>query len=168
LNISGYLGEIPRLRYGNDKITDPILLAEKVGLPKTPYILNELRSWIDLNSSMAEQYNILLSDLFYWEIKYGNWGVQFSSELDIAIEEFYPFNCRDLVLTLYSAEENLRTNYNPVVYIQLIKSMKKSLLRFKINGFNPLSTLKVRRKLKFHRVLKGIHLFDILKQLKRT
>lgn len=165
LNISGFLGEIPRLRYGKDKISTAAEFADKVGVNKSDYVIEELQKWIDKNKATCESQNILLTDLYYWEMKMGNWGAQFPAELDIAIEEIYPFNCRDLLILLISPKDSLRTYYNPVIYIQLIKQLWAKLLMFPINRVDPLNTIRIRRKNKFFKILKKIFVYSILKRV---
>lgn len=127
ININGNISEVCRNYYlksynGDvDKVSSEELAA-LYGYPDDQFVANEISIWqesIDLKDN--DSINIL--DLLYWEQKMGNWGAQYPSEQDIAIEELSPFNCRLLIETLLSSSREMRAAPSYSLYSELIKYM---------------------------------------------
>ena len=107
VNISGNGSEICRTdcetyNYLNPHQTTIDDLVRCLSQPGGQFVKNEVEKWqADFLASGIKDYNIL--DMLYWEQRLGNWGAQYPAEQDIAIEEFSPFNCRLLIMTLLAA-----------------------------------------------------------------
>jgi len=144
ISINGNASEIVRSFYGYnhpDNI-DGAYLAKINGYPNIEYIISSLDKWLEQAREFALIQNIDLIDLFYWEQRMGNWGSMFQAEQDIAIDEFCPFNNRQLLLLMMNADKKYRTGPNYILYQRIINSLWPETLSEPINPLNFKSKLK--------------------------
>ena len=143
INISGNCGEIVRNFYGNQKINDFKNLALLTELNNYKYVNNEIKKWVEESRNFAKEHNIPLSDLFYWEQRVGNWGTLYSFEQDIAIEEFCPFNNKEILLAFFCITSEMRKYPDYKFLKKLINSLWSETL---IEPINPVYGIKPRLK----------------------
>lgn len=105
--LNGNGGEIFRnyydktCRYAPEKLDTETILSLMGHNDQPEFLVNEINTWMgDIHLPNYLSSNML--DFLYWEQRIGNWGAQFPSEQDIAVEEISPFNCRLLISNLLS------------------------------------------------------------------
>ena len=133
INVNGAVSEIARHQYGHiDMASTPQELAEKVGYGDFNFVIKELEKW--LNGIPEEVKNDMeISDLFFWEQREGNWAALQKAEQDIALDDFSPFNNRELIMTLYEVDSNKRIPENYTLYRDIIEYLWPELLKYPIN-----------------------------------
>lgn len=77
-------------------------------------------------------YNTL--DMFYWEEKMGNWLANGRSSMGSVIEDFSPFNCRELMMIFLGVDEKYRGRYNSMFHRKVIEKLCPEALQEPING----------------------------------
>jgi len=115
-----------------DKVT-ALNLARLLHLHNSKYAVREISKWLEKSINYSKKYKIDIEKLFYWEIRFGSWGPMFNSELDIAVEEFSPYNCRDLINVMLSIPIHYRTKPNVTIYSRVISNLWPELLDIPIN-----------------------------------
>lgn len=124
INLNGNCSEICRNFYDKYGSADQQhlsigQLADLFGFPKSRFVHDELERWkAELGCCVSR--NIQLLDMLYWEQRMGNWGGQYLSEQDIAIEQISPFNNRRLIKTLLSVPTEFRVAPHFRLYHDLI------------------------------------------------
>lgn len=89
--------------------------------------------WLKEKKDFARDKNLDLMKLFYWEMRMPNWGSQYQQEADLAMEEFAPFNNREIILRLLDLSKN--KDYKDV-FDDIIYYLAPKLLAFPINPRN--------------------------------
>ena len=122
---------------------------------------SEFEKWLNEIKTITSKFGINILDLFYWEQRIGNWCANFGAELDIAIERFYPFNCRKLLEILLSINKKYRKYPDYTLYKELIKQLWSDTLKEPIN---PIKIIKKLRNL-IILFLNKIHLYPLVKSV---
>lgn len=133
VNASGNISDLCRTAYGCEPINDPIDLLWYQNLSESTYAKNAIEDWFLESKTLCNTLGYNLRDLFFWEQALGNWGSMFAAELDIAIDEFYPFGTRRLVETILAVDESLRPYENSQVHRRIIELLWPELLSQPIN-----------------------------------
>jgi len=132
VNISGVVGELCRSRYGDKREVSAKKLAAIFGRDDSIYAVQMAQKWLDeIKISKLEDTGVNIWDLFYWEQFIGNWGVAGQASSDLAIEEFFPFNCRDIIELSYGLDD-LSYEDSPL-FIALINHMWPEALSEPVN-----------------------------------
>lgn len=95
--------------------------------------------WLKEKKDFARNKNLDLMKLFYWEMRMPNWGSQYQQEADLAMEEFAPFNNREIILRLLDLSKN--KDYKDV-FDDIIYYLDPKLLDFPINPRNKKEKLR--------------------------
>lgn len=136
--LNGNGGEIFRNYYDKTCRYDPAKLDTKtiIGLmghdERPEFLVDEINTWMD-NIQLPNHQKLNMLDFLYWEQRIGNWGVQFPSEQDIAVEEISPFNCRLLIGNLLSIPREDRAAPNYPLIRDIILRLWPEVLDFPIN-----------------------------------
>ena len=145
ININGSGGEILRrvYQYYEKKggVDIDTLLRTRV---YNDFFKSEIEEWYSKTIDFVDSYNLQILDLFYWEQRLGNWHALFDYEQDIAIEEFTPFNNKDLLLSILQLAPELRQKYNPWICIEIMKKLWPEVLS---EPFNPILGLNPKRRM---------------------
>jgi hypothetical protein len=166
VNVSGNAGEITRTSYGTYPVQSITDLLALVDLSHSEYTVASLKDWYTEAKPRCEALGYNLLDLFYWEQRMGNWGSMFAAELDIAIDEFYPFGMRRLVETILAVDEKLPPQDNSSVYRRMIELLWPELLTEPINPVGwRVRTVKLLKKAGKH-ILVRFGLFTLVKTLR--
>lgn len=133
VNASGNISDLCRTAFGVEMVTHPkdLLWFEK--LSDSEYAGFSISNWYWETKTLCDTLGYNLRDLFFWEQHLGNWGSMFAAELDIAIDEFYPFGTRRLVETILAVDERLRPYNNSRVHRRMIEILWPELLSQPIN-----------------------------------
>ncbi len=108
------------------------VLASTLGYKDVSFVMYQLEEWREnLNIKCAPNFSIF--DMLYWEQRLGNWGSQYPSEQDIAIDEFSPYCSRLLIETLMMTPREYRVAPNFKLYRHLIQAMWPETLTIPIN-----------------------------------
>ena len=135
ININGNCAEVIKDTYNNqNKKLTYIQFVKKVGENNSiDYIQKSIKKYYYDNIDFCTANNIDICNLFHWEIKQGQWGSLYPFEQDIAIEEFSPFNNRELLLLGLKADPYVRTsksNYKLFKDIILIRCPELMFIKF--------------------------------------
>jgi hypothetical protein len=133
VNASGNISDLCRTIYGINPVHEITNLLALVHLSDSEYAAASLNDWYAEAKPRCDALGYNLRDLFFWEQKLGNWGSMFAAELDIAIDEFYPFGTRRLVETILAIDEKLRPYDNSSVHQKMIELLWPELLSAPIN-----------------------------------
>ena len=132
VNVSGNAGELCRSRFGRKTDITAKDLASVFGRDDSQYAIQQSQKWLDdISENNIEEMGVNILDLFYWEQFMGNWGAAGQAGLDIAIDEFYPFNCRHIIELSYGLD-NLPYEDSPL-FIALMNNMWPEALSEPIN-----------------------------------
>lgn len=131
IHVSGNNSAVFKSYYKKSTARDGKDVAKLVGLPRNLRIFNdEFDAWLKERKVFANENDIDLMKLFYWEMRMPNWGVQYQQEADLAMEEFAPFNNREIILRLLEMSKN--KPYSEV-FDDIINYFDPKLLTFPIN-----------------------------------
>lgn len=133
VNASGNISDLCRTVYGINPVHEIADLLALVHLSNSEYAADSLKEWYAEAKQSCDALGYNLRDLFFWEQVLGNWGSMFAAELDIAIDEFYPFGTRRLVETILAIDEKLRPYTNSKVHRRIIEMLWPELLSEPIN-----------------------------------
>jgi hypothetical protein len=133
VNASGNISDLCRTFFGINPVHDIVDLLAPVRLSNSEYAVSSLKTWYSEANSRCQSFGYNLRDLFFWEQVLANWGSMFAAELDIAIDEFYPFGTRRLVETILAVDERLRPYSNSSVHRRMIELLWPELLSEPIN-----------------------------------
>jgi len=137
LNVGGNVTEIARNFYNStDNPNTAEKLAEIFREGGDKFVIRNFEKWLNETKTIASKFGIDILDLFYWEQRIGNWCASFGADLDIAIEHFYPFNCRKLLEILLSVNKKYRKYPDYSLYKELIKQLWPDTLKEPINPLN--------------------------------
>lgn len=134
VNITGNSGEIMRSYYNyNSANVNSEIITSLIGYSNSDYANNEIKKWYLKANEYAKKYDLDILDLFYWEQRMSNWGAKYPFEQDIAIEEFSPFNNKELILNVFNVKRRKRSYPNYFFFKDLIKSLWEESLDEPIN-----------------------------------
>ncbi len=135
VNVSGVVGELCRSRYGDKREVSAKKLAAIFGRDDSIYAVKMAQKWLDeIEVDNVEATGVNVWDLFYWEQFIGNWGVAGQASSDLAIEEFFPFNCRNIIELSYGLKD--LSYENSPLFIALINHMWPEALSEPVNPKN--------------------------------
>ena len=135
INVNGNCTEIVRFYYGHTRseITFDMLLAFAGYGNSIPYFTAQLQKWYVTAKPYAEENDISLLDLFYWEQRIGNWHALWTSEQDIAMEEVSPFNNRSLLTAIFKVNPKHRISPHFTFFKKLTQHLWGEVLSEPIN-----------------------------------
>lgn len=140
IHISGNNSAVFKSYYKNSYPKNGAELSKLVGIPKNLTIFNDdFDRWLKVKKDFARDKNLDLMKLFYWEMRMPNWGSQYQQEADLAMEEFAPFNNREIILRLLDLSKN--KDYKDV-FDDIIYYLDPKLLDFPINPRNKKEKLR--------------------------
>jgi hypothetical protein len=126
---------LPNVKGGEVSARD---LAELCGIGTHPFLMKAFDKWL----SESEAHNVHLLDLFCWEQIAGRKQALIRAQYDIAHESFSPFNCRSLLVTMLSVDEDYRRPPGHTFLRELIENLWAEVLSVPIN---PPEKLSIRR-----------------------
>lgn len=155
LLIGGNVSEITRNYYGISNGVSAKKLAELFGRPHNKYAIEQCEIWLSEISQEIMDLNVNIYDLFYWEQRLGNWGAMFPTELEISLEEFFPFNSRELLELFLGVNKKYRRKNNHLFKV-IINELWPELLEF---PFNPNDNFRetiihITKKIKLYSLIK--------------
>lgn len=133
VNASGNISDLCRSFYGINPVHEINDLLALERLSNSEYAADSLKEWYAEAKRGCDAFGYNLRDLFFWEQNLANWGSMFAAELDIAIDEFYPFGTRRLVETILAVAGKLRPYENSNVHRRIIELLWPELLSEPIN-----------------------------------
>ncbi|MEZ4796333.1 MAG: hypothetical protein R2785_04090 [Flavobacteriaceae bacterium] len=99
--VSGNGGALIRSIYNEQDFKTNESICKAIEYEPKGFHLKALNEWLSTAKKYASENTLLLSDLFYLEIRLGKWGNKMVHELDISgIEEFTPYNNRHIMFSL--------------------------------------------------------------------
>jgi len=133
--MTGNVSEIARCAYGPPSSTEMTAetLAELEHMRSNSFAVRQTAKWLATAKPVAQQCDIDILDMFYWEQRIGNWAAMTFTEADIANETFAPYNCRRLLTTLLSVDEEYRFPPDYQLHTRLIEHMWPETLKLPIN-----------------------------------
>ncbi len=133
INVNGNGGEILRRCYHGLPFSDALFISKVIGYERIPFVIGEVRRWLKASKEFAKRYKIRLNELFYWEQRMGNWHARYQRDQDVAIEEFSPFNNKDLLLTGLELKRSSRRLRDVGVITSIVELLWPELLSIPIN-----------------------------------
>jgi len=131
--ITGDVAEIFKCYYRLKKLNGTDVsasdLAQLCGIGTHPFLIKAFERWL----SSAEPQNIHLLDLFCWEQIAGRKQALIRGQYDVAHESFAPFNCRSLLVTMLSADEEYRRPPEHKFLTELMEQVWPEVLSVPIN-----------------------------------
>lgn len=97
------------------------------------FVKEQYQKWVDDNAVTLKDNGYHILDMFYWEEKMGNWLANGRSAMGSVIEDFSPFNCRELMVVFLSVDEKYRDRYYPVLHKEIIKQLSVNALKVPVN-----------------------------------
>ncbi len=133
MSISSHVSETIRFYRGSIKEANGKLFATYVGYKAgNEYVEKKCQEWIDNNIQITRDMNIDMGVLFYWEEGL-SWEASHRTETDIAIEEYTPFSCRNLLSMLASVDPSYRNKYTCPLYKRMMEKLWPEVLSEPIN-----------------------------------
>jgi hypothetical protein len=134
-------------------------LARLNGFEGIEFIETTYGDWINENAMVFKERGFNILDMFYWEEKMGNWLANGRTATNTFIDDFSPFNCKNLMTLFLSVDEKYRDRYNPIFHKKIIERMSKDTLMVPINGNLKYSVIKWLVILKIYPIYKKIQLY---------
>lgn len=114
--VSGNGGATIRSIYKEDDFKNSTSICKTIELESSVYNLKAIDSWLSTARPFASENGLLVSDLFYLEVRLGKWGNRMVHEMDVSgVEEFSPYNNRNLMYSIllnYNEEERKTITVN--------------------------------------------------------
>jgi len=133
VNISSHVSETIRNYRGSIVSPSGKQFSTHIGYDgNNEYAARMCDVWLKKNSELAKEMNIDLLSLFYWEEGI-RWDASHRTQADIAIEEYSPFSCRNLLTMMLSVNDSYRNRYNCTLYRRMIEIMWPEVLYEPIN-----------------------------------
>ncbi len=133
VNASGNISDLCRSFFGIDPVYKIEDLLGLLNLSGSRYVSDSIQAWYVEAKSVCDAFGYNLRDLFFWEQVLANWGSMFAAELDVAIDEFYPFGTRRLIETVLAVNGKFRPYNNSLVHRRMIELLWPELLSEPIN-----------------------------------
>lgn len=133
LIISGNVSPLIKEQYHSIDKINVTNLARLMHYQNDKLAKKAISNWLNNVKDITITFDISIESLFYWELRFGTWASMFNSELDIATEEFSPYNCRDLINIMHSVPAKYRSKPDVLLYHQIIKRLWPELLDIPIN-----------------------------------
>jgi len=174
LNVSGNIGGIIRHTGYNyfDGDGNANELAKLFFAEDKKYVLYEIQKWLNTGIlNLVKNNNIYLKDLFYWEHRGANWIPMFQTELDIAIDEWNPANCRDLIIASFAVAPDSKIEQPRTELYKLVcKNLWPEILDFPVSppDFFNIKYLKHKFRVLLYSMIKKIGLLPIIKSIKNA
>ncbi|WP_416334914.1 hypothetical protein ACKRLN_00350 [Anaerococcus sp. DFU013_CI05] len=133
LILTGNYSEIFKDYYKKTKASSGKEITKLIGIPKKYTIFDDsFDNWINENKGIINESKINMMDLFFWEHRLPNFGVNYVANQDIAAEEFSIFNNRELFMVLIKAKYANKTNHTKI-FKDIIERMHPRLMTYPIN-----------------------------------
>lgn len=167
--LKGSVSEIARNFYNDngriipDEAVDANRLSALCWMGNDPFVLRHFEAWLEGARPAAHNAGIHLLDLFYWEQRVGNWQAASQLEWDLVQEAFTPYNCRNLLTVLLSADASHRLPPHYQLYEQLARELWPETLSEPVN---PSSVNRKRFTGFIKLLLKKTHLFPLYQKYK--
>ena len=164
ININGNGGETLRRRYARVDTGEKINIKSLFALTNYSLFNSDIEKWYEETLPFSKEYKLNILDLFHWEQRMGHWHALYQYEQDIAIEEFSPFNNKELVLTVLKVDPDKRKYFKCTFFIELMEQLWPEVLSEPINpkrGFN------LKRKIPTL-IKKSPRLYIFLKRIKKS
>jgi len=174
LNVSGNIGGIIRHTGYNhfDSDGNAVDLAKLFFAEDKIFVITEINKWLDTGiSELVKKNNIYMKDLFYWEHRGANWIPMFQTELDIAIDEWNPANCRNLIIASFAIPpDSNKTQERTILYKNVCQQLWPETLSFPISPPDYFNMIFIKNRIKkfIYMVLKKLHLLSIVKNIKNV
>ena len=174
VNVSGNIGGIIRHTgynhyEGSGNVID---LANLFNAEDKNYVITAIKKWLDTGIiDLIKQNNIYLKDLFYWEHRGANWIPMFQTELDIAIDEWNPANCRNLIIASFAIlPDSKKIKERTTLYKNICRNLWTDTLSFPISPPDYFNAIYVKNRLKkfIYVVFEKLHLLSIVKKNKHA
>lgn len=126
INVNGNVSEIGRLCIRPIipvKVTGEKLVELNYYDYGGKYFVKEFDLWINGIKDYCKKFNLNIYDMLYWEQRMGNWGSLYPAELDIAMDQFSPFNNRLLLTTMLSVDEKYRKYPHYKLHYKMIQKL---------------------------------------------
>lgn len=154
-NVNGNGSEICRQFWGQGQertlpTWPPETLAAMVGYPGSWFVTNEIDRWL----GQLPPTNIATLDLLYWEHRMGHWGALYPAEQDVAMEQFSPFNNRNLLATLLGVDAYDRSAPDFNVYRRMVELLWPEAMAEAVNPPTMRTMISRRIPRRVKRVLK--------------
>ena len=136
ININGNCAEILKENYNNNKKINNYSSFLKAINQTNPlkYIEKSLNKYYNNSIGICNKHNIDICNLYHWELQHGLWSTLYPLEQDIAIEEFSPFNNREIILMGLKLDRDKRTiDNNFLLFQEIIKYYWKDLMFINFN-----------------------------------
>jgi len=114
--VSGNGGALIRSIYDEANFKNSASICKTIEYEPCELNLNALDGWLYSARRYANENNLLVSDLFYLEVRLGKWGNKMAHEMDVSsVEEFTPYNNRYLMCSIilnYNKDERKTITLN--------------------------------------------------------
>ena len=131
--ITGDVAEIVKCFYRRPELKGAKVsardLADLCRIGTHPFLIKAFDKWL----SASDPRNVHLLDLFCWEQMAGRWQALIRAQYDIVQESFAPFNCRNLLVTMLSVDEDYRRPPEHQFLKELIENFWVEVLSVPIN-----------------------------------
>lgn len=147
-------------------------LAKLFNAKNKRYVISAIKKWLNSDLlNIIKTKNIYIKDLFYWEHRNANWIPMFQTELDIAIDEWNPFNCRNLIIYGCSLpSDNGKRRERTTLFKNICIKIWPETLSFPISPPDYFNAIYIKNRLKkfIYVFLKKLHLLSIVKKIKHV
>ena len=147
--VSGNGGPIIKRIYKEEDFATANSICKATKIEPSKFNISAIDQWLETAKEYTKEHSLLISDLFYLEMKFGKWGSKMSHEIDFAaVENFTPYNNRHLAfsLLLYYNKGNHKT-----ITLSLLE---KSLEGITTIPFNPKTWKDTIKKIIFYEYYK--------------
>jgi hypothetical protein len=149
--VSGNGGAIIRSIYKETDFENSNTICKALELEPNEYNLNAIDSWLSSARPFAKENGLLISDLFYLEVRLGKWGNKMVHEMDISgVEEFSPYNNRNL---MYSILLNYNEEERKTITLNLLEQSLEGVTEI---PFNPKTWKDTVKKIIFYEYYKKL------------
>jgi len=143
--ISGNGGALIRSIYDDDNFKDSASICKTIEYEPSNLNLSSLDSWLASAMEYASKSRLLISDLFYLEVRLGKWGNKMVHEMGVSgVEEFSPYNNRYL---MYSLLLNYNQDERKTIILNLLEQSLEGVTTL---PFNPKTWKDTVKKIIFY------------------
>ena len=156
LSVIGNVSEVARMEWDEIRNLDENKIAILQKYPKLKYATEYYKKWLLETKDIFDRYNYSTLDMLYWEENCGNWVAKANTEAKFGIEFYLPFNSRELLVVLLSADKKYRQKQYSRLYIEIINNLWPECLLFPINPGIKKKVISILQKIGIYSIYRNL------------
>ena len=165
MSIAGSLSEIARQEYARIRTITGRKLAALNKFANDDYCISVYDEWLATNAEIFRKNKYDILDMFYWEEAAANRVGKSTTEVHTTEFSIFPiFNCRKLIQTLLSVDEQYREKQNNILYRKIVERLWPAALTEPINPSLRKRIIRTLQWLRVYNIYRSFFTIGIMRQ----